>query len=852
MKRQKLFNWMWLSFAGSVFVVFPAKAEVVQESQGSAVLPNTSNSQSSLTQIPRLNEIDRPATTIEEWLSQSPTLIPDSPVQIIGVQLNSTTDGIDIILETAGGEALDGSTFTEGNSLIVDIPNAQLQLPEDEEFRQENPVEGITSINVTNVTSDSVRVTVTGTTEIPAGAVVASDRGLTLSLSPLVLDEEFEIIVTAEKRPENVQDVPVSITAIPRQEIEDADITSIRDISTNTPNFASFTPGRSFILYSVRGLSNFNFLSRDPVAFYVDDVPYDYSGFLTIEQPDLERVEVLRGPQSTLYGRNAQGGVVNIITRKPTNTFEFNGSASYGNYDALDFRAGISGPLIEDQLFFRLSGSYGSRDGYIENTFLDRDVDDQSGGTGRAQLLWTPSPDWDISFNASFDDYRDGVLLNLLGQDLSEVMQDFQNLNDLVSNTQSLRVVYKQPDFRVTSITARRFSDQKSATDIDITIRDIFTSEDALDSTVFSQEIRLQSPEGASRFEWLLGGYFESRDFNVGANDFRTGSDGAALGFTPGVNQLTAETSDITKAVFAQASYQPIDAVTLTAGLRYESSESNLDNRERTFVPADGSASFTSGAFDDIEKDGDIVLPRFIGEYRFNPNVMVYGSIARGYKPPGVNFRAETQETLTYEAEKSWNYEIGLKSSWLDDRLAVNLAVFHNPVNDYQVPVPDATGFFRDVANAEVEITGFEVEARATPVNGFDIIAGFGFVDAEFTDYTNPFSGEVFNGNKLPYAPDFTYNLALQYRDRSGLFGRVELQGSGTMFFDDANNFQQSSFARLNARLGYEFDNYGVYFFANNITDVRNLTSLGDFPGIGTFITYDSPVTYGVQFKFQF
>jgi iron complex outermembrane receptor protein len=851
-QQQKLSNWMWVNFAVSVFVAFPASAEVVEQRAG--VQPGSFNSQSPITKIPQLKEIALPATTIKDWLSQSPT--PDSPsqlsIQITGVQVNSTDDGINVILETAGGEALQGFTTTQGNSLIVNIPNAQLRLPESQEFRQENPVEGIAAITVQAPDANSVQVSVTGIDGIPSGKVVQTQQGLTLSLS--APEPDIELIVTAQKRSEDVQDVPISITVIPEEEIEDADINSLSDIAANTPNFSIFNPSRNFILYSIRGLSNFNFLSRDPVAFYVDDVPYDYTGFLDIDLPDIERVEVLRGPQSVLYGRNALAGAVNIITRKPTNTFEFNASASYGNYDNLDLRAGISGPLVEDNLFFRLSGKYGSRDGYLENTFLDTDVDEQSGGTGRAQVLWTPTEDWEISFNASFDDYHDGALpLVFLEQsDPYEIEQNFDGFNDLNSNTQSVRAVYNQPNFRLTSITARRSSDRDFENEADVTIQDIITQIGDDDSTIFSQEIRLQSPEDAYSFQWLLGGYFESRDFNIDADGFRYGADAVtAFGFPPGRSFVSAEINETIYAIFAQASYTPIDAVTLTAGVRYESYNGTLEDRENIFIPADGSPSSPSGAsFNDVEQDGDIVLPRFVVQYRFNPNIMVYGSVARGYRPPGVNYRAEDEQELTYEAEKSWNYEVGLKSSWLDDRLNVNLAVFHNPVNDFQVPVPNPElGLFQLVTNADVSITGFEVEVKATLIDGLDVIAGFGFANAEFTDYTNPFTGENFDENQLAYAPEFTYNLAVQYRTLGGIFARLELQGLGTTYFDDANRFKQGPVAIVNARLGYELDNYGIYFFANNIFDTETLNSVVPFGSFGNLATYGAPLTYGFQLR---
>jgi iron complex outermembrane receptor protein len=782
-------------------------------------------------------------------------------ITIERVLLEPTETGFEAILLTPTGVAqeLQVVNVSQGNNFIADILNAQLQKP----FRQVNPIPGVSEVTVINKDANTVRITAIGETELPSVELFDSDEGLIFGFTDAEesaqtppTDSEIELVVTAEKTPEDLQDVPISITAITEQEVEDSDITSLSDISANTPNFSTFSPNRNFVLYSIRGLSNLNFLSRDSVAFYVDDIPYDYSNFLAIDLPDIERVEVLRGPQSTLYGRNAQAGVVNVITRKPTNEFEFNGSASYGNYDTLDLRAGVGGPLIKDELFFRLSGNYGSRDGYLENTFLDSDVDQQAGGSGRAQLLWTPSQAWEVSANASFDDYRDGAinLVFLEQEDPRKIEQNFDGFSDLISNTQSLRVAYKNPNFRVTSITARRFSGQKFENELDVTVADIFTQIGDIDSTVFSQEVRLQSPEQAERFQWLLGGYFESRDFNVNADGFRYGSDAVALGLFPsGRDRVIAELDETTFAIFASANYKPVDALTLTAGLRYESYNSTLENKERIFTPDDGSASIPTGqSFNDVEKGGDFLLPRFAAEYRFNPNIMVYGAIARGYKPPGVNYRAENEQTLIFEAEKSWNYELGVKSSWLEDRLAFNIALFYNTIDDFQVAVPNATGLFADIANAEVRIAGFEVEMRATPLEGLDFIAGFGYADGEFTDYTNPFTGENFNGNQLAYAPDFTYNLAVQYRAPLGIFARIELQGLGTTFFDDANTLKQDSFAIVNARLGYEFDNYGIYLFANNIFDTDYLTTAVAFGSFGNLATYGAPATYGVQIRAKF
>ncbi|MEO0349208.1 MAG: TonB-dependent receptor [Cyanobacteria bacterium P01_A01_bin.15] len=657
--------------------------------------------------------------------------------------------------------------------------------------------------------------------------------------------ETLRIVVTAEKRPDNVQDIPISITAFTAEEIEDADITSFEDIAGATPNFTAYTPGRNFLLYSVRGLSNSNFLSRDPVAFYIDDVPYDYTGFLDLDLTDLERVEVLRGPQSTLYGRNAEAGVVNIVTRKPTNTPEYSFTAGLGNFSTPDLRASASGPIIPDRLFYRLSGDFMQRDGYATNVTTGEDTDFESGGGGRAQLLWTPSENWEVLFNASLESYRDGtppISRPDLDQDPSDTDINAIGFNDLDTNSQSLKVTYDSPNWRLTSISARRFSDQAFENDSDGTQLDALEQFVDIDSTVLSQELRLQSVENDGPFAWLVGAYLEDRDFNVNQEGFRFGVDFGG----PSESVTKAEIDEQTYAVFGQASYRPIEPLTLTAGLRYEIFDSQLDNSEVSSV-------LGTATFNDVSNNGEELIPRFAVEYAINSDIMVYGSIARGYRAQGVNFRATRPGQIPFDAEKSWNYEAGIRTSWLDNRLTANLTVFYNPINDYQVPSTDpATGLFGFVDSAEVTINGIEAELRARPLNGLDLTAGFGWLDAEYTDYADPNLGD-FSGNNLPYSPEYTFNLAAQYRSPEGLFGRLEAQGFGTTFFNDDNSFRQRPYVLINARLGYEFDNQGIYLFADNIFDYRPLTTkVSFFRGTLIAATYGAPATFGVQYRTRF
>jgi iron complex outermembrane receptor protein len=771
---------------------------------------------------------------------------------ITNIEVQPTATGVELTIDTVDGKRLRRIKYSQGNNLIIDLANAQLNLREPS-FIRTNPAEGISQVRAIALPGNKIRITISGIKGTPTGEIITSDRGLIVNATPPLPvadtqtqpDQVIDIIVTAEKKPERLQEVPISITNIDEQEAEDADIDSFRDISNNTPNFTTYTPSRNFVTYSVRGFSNFNFISRDSVAFYIDDVPYDYTNFLGLNVYPIERVEVLRGAQGTLYGRNAQAGVVNILTKPPAEELEFEGGISYGNFDSYELQASVSSPIVEDKLAFRLSGSYNNRDGFTENTFLDRDIDSQSGLTARGKLLWTPTEDLKIAFNASVDDYNDGAqpFVALDAEDPFKVEQEFDGFTNVNNDTQSVRVDYKQNAFRLTSISARRFSSSDFEADVDIfspptanTAIQVFD----VDSDSLSQEIRLQSPNNKSKLQWLAGGYLEFRDFEVNDSSFLTDA---------GITKTTAEIDENTLAFFGQASYKPIEPLTLTAGLRYESFDSNLNNQTISDFTGFGR---TVTSFDDVEQDDDILLPRFTAQYRFNPNLMTYASIARGYKPAGVNYFADTEELLTFDTETSINYEIGLKSSFLNNRLNFNLAAFISPVDNFQINALDVNTFARQVANVDADIAGVELEVKATPFKSFEAIAGFGYVDATFKDFSNPFGNEELEGNTLPYVPEYTYNLALQYRADFGLLTRLELQGVGTSFFDNPNEFKREPYTLVNARIGYEKENYGIYFFANNIFDTEYLTTAFDFGSLGQIASYGNPPTYGVQVKTKF
>jgi iron complex outermembrane receptor protein len=797
-------------------------------------------------EIIQLSDIELLRTSAKHLFAQD----GQTPIQITGVQFN-TTRGLEVILDTIDGQLLAPVTSVDGNTLVIDIPNAVLALPDTNSVTTKDPVEGISEIKVTQL-ENKVEVRVTGVDNAPTARVSSDESGLILSLD--VADSDIELTVTAQKRPEDARDVPISLRVIPRQELEDGQINSFQDIANNTPNFSFFptTAGSAdFAYYSVRGLNNFNFLaSQDTVGFYVDDVPFDYGGFLDIPLTDLERVEVLRGPQSTLYGRSSPGGVVNVISRPPSNKPEVGITAGYGSYNSREAQLSLSDAIIPDKLSFRLSGAYNARDGIFNNVLLNRQIGETSQLSGRAQVLWTPTPEWNISFNAFATDTDNGnPTFSIQGAlDPFTVSQEVDGFHRLSTNTQALKIGYNGSFFRATSITARRFTNQNTFVG-DSFPGDLLRQLISINSTLWSQELRLQSPEDSERFRWLLGGYYESRDFNVVNDTFEyTPAGASAFGLpAPGSNRVSALQNRNTYAVFGQVDFKPIEPLTLFAGLRYETADVTLDRR-RVFESASG-VSPISPELRGATLNSSEWIPRFGLQYNLNQNLMAYATIAKGYRPSGFNYRADNQATRTFAAETSWTYEAGLKSSWFDDRLSANLSVFQTDVDNYQVLLTDDFGFFRNVANANVKVTGLEFELKAQPVQGLELIAGLGYTDSKFKNYRNPFTGIDFSNNRVPFAPLFTYHLAAQYRAKNGLFARAELRGYGLTYFDDANQVKQNPYAIVNARIGYEGQKYGIYLYANNLFDTRYITSGFLFPPPTVTAGFGDPVTYGVQVR---
>ena len=664
-------------------------------------------------------------------------------------------------------------------------------------------------------------------------------------------DEEYKLetmTVTAQKKKENVQDVPISMDVFTGIQLEDAGIEDISDLVHFTPNVYLKESSAENVLI-IRGISSFDTSIYSPAAFYVDDVNFPLHYMYNAELFDLERVEVLRGPQGTLYGRNSESGVINLVTKQPDNEFRAKVLSECGSYNSWRFGANVSGPIAKDKLYLGLALQYKLSDGYMENKFNDNDeTAEKDHKNGRATLRWTPTEDWDISFIADAmdtDDQQIGYRFRT-GPFATDCYDISHNITDEYSeqegNGQTLRLQYKGDSFNLLSVTGFRNYEHKYNGEMDCTAdpgpwlnwgdaRYEYKIEHK------SEEFRISSPDNHSPFEWLIGVYGFKEETEISGKM-------AAWG-------LASDTDmDIDGyAAFGQGTYTLFDKLHLTAGLRLD--HQDLEGKIKGM-------GFTGPVNLAKDLDYDEWLPKISVAYDFSKGIMAYVSASKGYMVGGYNYGLgpTNEDAFYFDAEYTWNYEAGIKSSWFDKKFLANLSIFYIDIDDKQVVEWAITGSTIENA-AKAHSQGFELELQARPLQGLDLFAGFGYTESKFDDWKALESdGTIYDleDNYLQNAPKYTYNLGAAYRHITGFFGRVDLLGTGEFYGDNKNNLKQEAYELVNLRLGYEGDNLGISFWCTNLFDEEYVTALYDMTnmGLGELVQDGEPRMLGVTVSYRF
>lgn len=619
------------------------------------------------------------------------------------------------------------------------------------------------------------------------------------------------VMVTAQKREENVQDVPIAITVFSQEALDRSGIVDIQGISQRTPGFTAGQKDAASSQFFIRGIGSTDdgAAADNSVIVYVDEVPIGRAAGMDMDLFDLERVEVLRGPQGTLFGRNAVGGALSLVTRRPTEEFEAKFETTVGDFERLDFRGLLSGQIAQN-IYGKISLSSRNRNGYLDSTIdqvpnsaalfpnrsqaLLQDIDalDVDISTVRGGLRFTPSAALEVNLtasastldqagpqrvfigpNQSFGVGGDALLPGFRDDFHKEFFED-PGFAKIDTKGGAAHIDYRfANDFLLTSITSYR--------DVETVVNDVISTEAQtraiLDtgstiatliapasndfseySETFTQELRLTSPDDrALRF---VGGVFYMheevrRNETVNLGLLQRQPDGSIRVLAPPGE--SGDDQDVTVdsfAVFGQASYQLFDGLDITLGGRF-----TRDEKDITRVGTADGVVVAAPFFVQNSANFDEFTPKAVVSYKPIDNFMVFASYSQGYKSGGFQGRGTTAVAVgtPFGPEIADAYELGIKATLFDGRLQFNPSVFHTDFNDLQVvellrPAGSPEGttsslITQNAANAEID--GLELEYLFSPIDGLELSGAFAFLDAEFVEFFAPAGFESESGAAL-------------------------------------------------------------------------------------------------------
>ncbi len=613
---------------------------------------------------------------------------------------------------------------------------------------------------------------------------------------PVLLEE---LLVTAQKREQNLQDVAVGVSLLTGKALAESQLRNASELATLIPTLnlqASSDPSTSS--FNIRGIGTRTFSPgvEPSVSTMLDGVVMGRSGMAFMELVDIDRIEVLRGPQGTLYGKNASGGVVHIITRDPTPELTATVVATAIEHDEYRLDGTVSGPITDD-LSYRITGSAVNDDGYAENFYNGNKVNDANNYSARGKLLWQANEDLEFLLSADYtkndcdctalsvrsilespaqQEELEKQLPVVPSKDNKDVNNDETTFSNIRSHGFSLTANWDVRNHLLTSITAYREWESESFTDLDRTpgnpLALTLPEPPNTHQNQFSQELRITSPP-ASWGTYVLGAFYFDQDVDT-AN---TATTSLLEPFLPAVTRVSrTDVHSKNAALFGEVNFSIAQDWQLTLGGRYTYDELKYD------TTADGTGIIfpPDGTYSDSLDDSDF-SPKIALQWDITDNAMTYVSYVSGYKGPAFDTGLVAGGTVV-DPETSDAYEVGVKSSWFDNRLVFNVAVFYTEYDDFQAEtafdIPESPIPANIVTNVgQVSTQGIEVEFLSQPTDKWTIGGGIAYTDGTIDDYPDgncsggqKFRGECgpdgtqdLSGGQLPFTPEWKLNLSTDY-----------------------------------------------------------------------------------------
>jgi iron complex outermembrane receptor protein len=693
---------------------------------------------------------------------------------------------------------------------------------------------------------------------------------ISLTRSTVHLDE---VMVSAQKREEMLQQLPFSISALSSRKVEDYRLWDTKSITAIVPSLYSSNPGEDRNVTSIRGITS---TSYDPaVATYIDGVNQFNLDTYIPQLFDVERIEVLRGPQGTLYGRNAMGGVINIITKKPGNTANGFASVSIGNYGRQRYNIGLRGPVIKGKLFAGAALLYDKRDGYYINEFNNTDFDKQHALTGNYFLSYVASTRLSFTLNVKHHNNRNNgpfTLVNGVDEALANPFKLNQNATSkMIDNTfnASWSANYTGRKVNITGQVAWQKNHRHYTLPLDgdfspidgVTLINNYGSK-WNNVEVLTEELRVSSPASTtSPWKWTAGIYLFQQDVPTKVNT-HFGEDAGMLGSPDKnfglINTTTGKNNGA--AVYGQATYSITEKLDITAGIRYDHERKKQSVKGEYQMDPNPNPVFETRPDTTASANFNAFSPKLSLAYQFSSVTNGYASYSRGFRTGGftqLSSDPSQPPLFPYKPEYSDNYEVGLKNNFLNNRLRANFSFFYTLVSDAQVPtlvLPDAITVTRNAGKLDAK--GVELELSSIPARGLEIDYNFGYIDAKYKTLKLSQNGseQDFDGNRQVFTPNTTSSLAAQYsyglkgKQDMKLVVRGEWMAIGKHYFDLANTISQSSYSLFNTRFGLTARNFEILGWVRNIADEKFISYAYDFGAVHL----GDPRTYGVTLTAKF
>jgi len=614
-----------------------------------------------------------------------------------------------------------------------------------------------------------------------------------------------EVVITSSKDGRMEKDLPASITVLAQTELTNWNVTGIKDISAAIPNL--FFPDYGSKLTSpvyIRGIGSK--INAPSVGLYVDGIPYFEKSVFDFEFDEVERIEVLRGPQGTLFGRNTMGGIIQVITKNPLESQGGKISLTGGNYGRRELTASYYGKILP-VLGYSISGKYNHSDGFFVNQYTGETADKSNSWSGSGKLVWKATKSLDLRLQVHYDNLKQNgypyALMDSAGR-IGNVNYDSVSYYNREILSSAFVINKSFTGFQLKSVTGLQTLSDLQAIDQDFSVKPTYFVTQKQNQRLWTEELEAHSI-GNEHYNWLFGAFaFSQTTQNL-------------LKVNANVKTYDAPTQGL--AFYHQSTLNNIllTGLSLTAGLRYDYERGSQDYLYQK--PVKGSMHteahlFTKLAFAQWS-------PKISIQYKINPTNMVYASVTKGYKTGGFNTSFDTVPEQTFKPEFSWNYEIGEKYSLWNNRLNGEMAIFYTDWKNQQISQPMLSGVGSLLRNAgQSHSKGAEFSLHALLVKGWNANLSYGYTEAKFEDYR---SGTIdYSGNFIPYVPrhtlmlgsDYTWMISKPYLDKA-IFSCQYVE-TGKLYWNDNNTASQKAYGTINGKVSLKRQNLMLDLWVKN------------------------------------